>query len=399
MEEFGIYPITHWPADHPKVADGVCADGSNGEYSQAVAAGDPIASSSYWSATGDTAADSSPPCELVSAGVAFYAYSYPALYSSNAGLASRSMLQVYLVQDTDEDKTYMLIIVDKPDDHSGGSLTMSLQSNTAVTMDFVDDPVNGTELADTYAYETVSSVGGRNESWMFNFNWGREDSDGVVIGPLDPRTDFKIDFQVHEESTSGLGAFTVGSYSAEKNAVDYPLGTVPLKHAQEEWGGVSIESMECTDYCQAMYEGNCEECVADERCQFARLNGGCVSAGAYVQTNGCPAPPDPPQRMYSNVETPYAYGRTNLKFKIRRPDKLNFICPCVYHYYVVVYKADDPLAEVAVVQTDVREAHRFAYAEVTGLEPGTEYVVHAWICSQDECGTYPLMSTHTTNPL
>merc|ERR1719217_1583187 len=107
------------------------------------------------------------------------------------------------------------------------------------------------------------------------------------------------------------------------------------------------------------------------------MNGGCVSALPYVPSNGCPAPPDPPERMYANVEVPYAAGRTMLKLKIRRPDKLNWNCPCVYTYYIVVYKFDDPLNEVAYLKdVEVRQYDRFSYAQVQGLEVGTEYIVY-----------------------
>ena len=99
----------------------------------------------------------------------------------------------------------------------------------------------------------------------------------------------------------------------------------------------------------------------------------------------------PPERVYANVAMPYSYGQTALMLKIRRPTKLNFACPCVYHYYVVLYKYDDPLTEVGYRDdVEVREADRFSYTQFTGLEPGTSYVAHIWVCSQDECGTYPL---------
>ena len=70
----------------------------------------------------------------------------------------------------------------------------------------------------------------------------------------------------------------------------------------------------------------------------------------------------------------------------------------MYHYYVVLYKYDDPLTEVGYRDdVEVREADRFSYTQFTGLEPGTSYVAHIWVCSQDECGTYPLQEVLTTN--
>merc|ERR1719426_295679 len=131
MNEFGIYPITRWTASHPKVADGVCGGG-----------------------TRDT-----------------------------AGI------------------TYMLMVVDRPYGRVG-TLTMNMQTNAAeANVTFPDDPgaafnsnwasgawhSGGLLQPDTLTYEEVSSVGGRNQSWMFNWNWGGIDSDGMVFGPLAPQ--------------------------------------------------------------------------------------------------------------------------------------------------------------------------------------------------------------------
>ena len=416
MNEYGIYPITRWSADHPKVADGVCGAGTNGTAGASSYAGELILPSSYWSPTGHMDS-SSGDCELVSSGVAFYAYNYPYNYSANVGsrggdLYGKDAARIYLVQDTSDD-TYMLMVIDVPLDRNVGTLTMSLQSNVNVTMNFTDDPgaafdsSNGSSgsmpLADTVEYQNVSTVGGRNNSWILNFNWGGLDSDGLVIGPLAPQDAWKIDFQAHPDISHGIShgitAFDIGSYDSSRGAISYPSWPSRLytRYASEEWGGVSIMAMECTDYCQARYDA-CEECMADERCQFARLNGGCVSALAYVPSNGCPAPPEPPERVYANVDMPYSYGQAALKLKIRRPDKLNFACPCVYHYYVVLYKYLDSLVEVGYKSNvEVRESERFSYTQFTGLEPGTSYVAHIWICSQDECGTNPLQEKLTTN--
>ena len=414
MHEFGIYPITRWMADHPKVADGVCGGGTNGTAGGSSYAGELILPYSYWSPTGHM--DSSTgDCELVSSGVAFYAYDYPFNYSANVGsrgggMYGKDAARIFLVQDT-SDTTYMLMIIDVPLDRNVGTLTMSLQSNVNVTMNFTDDPGPAFDssygssgsllLADTVEYQNISTVGGRNNSWMLNFNWGGLDSDGLVVGPLAPQDSWKIDFQAHADISHGANFFDIGSYDSAKGAIGYPsieVGSrISTKFATEEWGGVSIQAMECTDYCQARYD-TCEECNADERCQFARLNGGCVSALAYVPSNGCPAPPEPPERVYANVAMPYSYGQTALMLKIRRPDKLNFACPCVYHYYVVLYKHDDPLNEVGYKSNvEVRESERFSYTQFTGLEPGTSYVAHVWVCSQDECGTYPMQEVLTTN--
>lgn len=412
MNEFGIDPITHWTTDHPKVVDAVCGGGAADTFKETPSAGDPIMPFSFWSASGNMDADDAD-CELVPSAVAFYAYDYPFNYSANPGSLSSTMygynlVKVYLVKDTDM-VTYLLMVVDRPYGRDVGTLTMSLQSTGDAAVMFGDDPGDqgfdssygksgSLNLPDTFVYENVSSVGGRNNSWLFNWNWGGLDSDGVVFGPMVEQEDFTIDFQVHQEATSGVSGVSIGSYNEEKNAVNF-MYDMPLKSATEAWGGVSIQGMGCTDYCQSMYE-NCEECVRDERCQFARMNGGCVSAHAYVPTNGCPAPPDPPERMLANTgpNDDAADSRTSLNLKIRRPDKLNWNCPCVYTYYVVAYLFDNPLKEVGYVKdVEVRQYDRFSYATISGLEPGTSYHVYTYICSQDECGTYPLIDTFRTD--
>jgi len=213
--------------------------------------------------------------------------------------------------------------------------------------------------------------------------WGGHAADGMVFGPM-PALNWSIAFTFDMAQTYGLQSLQVASYDPTTAQVSFT--SIPVKKMDAEYGGGVIASKGCTDYCQ-MYD-NCDECQKDSRCQFAPLNGGCVSALTSISNYDCPAPPVPAQRVD-------AEGGSTVTLKIRRPERMYLQCPCKFHYYIVVYDPD--MNEITYSPYEpVREDHRFTYATIPGLQHRTQYQFWIWTCSQDECGTTALKSEFFT---
>merc|ERR1711871_987245 len=77
-----------------------------------------------WSRSGTADTTAEPP-EEVKGSVAFFAYGHPNKYSSNTGYESDNSMVTFLVQG-DDCNTYILVLVDRPGDGSGGYLQLEM---------------------------------------------------------------------------------------------------------------------------------------------------------------------------------------------------------------------------------------------------------------------------------
>jgi hypothetical protein len=310
----------------------------------------------------------------------FYAYGPPPgspgapPSSSNSGISSMDSMVIYLISDR-ADHVYLVTVIDSAEDSTGGKLAMKMHVTgdtlNSANILLKDDPT------DTLNYVTATDGAGDAElAW----NWNPGETDGMVFGPL-PIANWTARFDVDVTKTEGLDLVRLASYSAT-GEVSF-IGTSISKFGAA-YGMGMLESMECNEYC--MQYTSCTECVKDERCNFARQQGGCVSKKAYIFDNGCPAPAKPANRLFLTAST-----ATSMAIKIRMPDKINFNCPCVYHYQVVIYTMDMDFVTV-LDHVPMRTDKRFSFAHVTsGLTANTVYQAWVYACSQDECGDTPLI--------
>merc|ERR1711988_950163 len=211
------------------------------------------------------------------------------------------------------------------------------------------------------------------------------ESDGFLFGPM-PSSNWSIAFNINTDLTFGLANLQVASYSNNDARVSF--SSVRVKKLDASYGGGLIEAQSCSSYCQ-IYD-NCGECVQDSRCQFAPLNGGCISSLVNVPSFDCPAPATPAGKLIAD-------GGSTMALKIRRPDAVFNTCPCAgnYYYYVVVFDLD--FNEKAYNSNiPMREGHRFTNALIPGLQQNTQYQVWVWACSRDQCATTALVQEVTT---
>jgi len=184
--------------------------------------------------------------------------------------------------------------------------------------------------------------------------------------------------------TYGLENFQVASYNSANARVSFT--SMRVKKLDASYGGGLVQSMGCSSYCQ-IYD-NCNECQKDSRCQFAPLNGGCISSLAYVYSFDCAAPSVPSPKVV-------AEGGSTMRLKIQKPAKYYNVCPCQFHFYVVVF--DMAFNEIAYLpNVPMRLDHRFTNALISGVQQNTRYQVWVWACSQDQCATTALVEEVTT---
>ena len=114
MEEYGVIPAASYPDHHPKVALGV------GGFTVDASKPPPLLPIyDLWSAKGETSSVPTANTLYRNSSVVFFAYDYPMPFSSNTGYESDNSMVTFLVQG-DDCQTYLLVLVDKPGDSSGG---------------------------------------------------------------------------------------------------------------------------------------------------------------------------------------------------------------------------------------------------------------------------------------
>merc|ERR1711988_783737 len=170
-----------------------------------------------------------------------------------------------------------------------------------------------------------------------SFGWDSCCSDGMIFGPF-PTTDWSLNMKVVTKETRGLEDLRVGTYDAQKNDIGYL--TIPIKKATTAWGGVQLDGMDCTTYCQRYTD--CGQCSKDTACQFAPNNGGCVAAAAYVYDFGCAQPAFPLLTKFMTRSDPTFIpeaGSNSLAVLRVTLDRVDMTCPCdkVYRISVAIY--------------------------------------------------------------
>jgi hypothetical protein len=384
-DEHGVAPVTHYPIDHPKCADGVASDGQEcGE----------IPAEDFWSETGAmSSTDAS--SELVPGAEAFYAYGYPHAFSSNTGDEASNCAVAYMMADASGD-TFIVVLADKANDGSEGELKLDI-STTGIT---AGDPylVKGETNAqigehdhyqrpDNYTFDASSGEG------FAHFFWGPDSSDGMIFGPL-PAHDWTVNLQAVKADMFGVDCFKIGTYDAEKNDVGI-IAEIPIKKATDAWGGVQFDGIDCTDWCQTYT--TCSSCLNDPQCQFAPNNGGCVAAAAYVYDYGCARPEYAPiTKLGSRAGSPDggsmtrgvdAYTReagidgfNSTALVAVQLDRTDDSCPCssLHVIYMVVYDAN--MEEQVVLTVEPRAEHKFTFVDVPGLTSPATYYVYTYVC-------------------
>ena len=338
----------------------------------------------YWSESG---AEDGGSVNGVTPAIAFYGYNYPNAHSANTGDYRANAVILYVV--TDElGESYIVAVIDRPNDGSGGKMKMNLEVTSIPTaialssaqqpnVEFMDDHSGSRSSADT---ETAScSSSDKKCTAALSWQWAADETDGMVYGPLKACDDWKVRVDIPNADRENVEKVYIGSYDSTTHRTGFPIQFSALK-ADLSFGGFLLEQMGCTDYCQTQYS-TCGECVKDDHCQFAPNNGGCVSATAFVPDSSCPKPKNSAAKITVDGRL-QANGMQSLK--IRSPDRLRYECPCEYHHYVVIY--DMAHKEVSYnAKIPITAGHRFAYGDVAGLSVGTNYMAWVYTCSQDEC--------------
>ena len=194
-----------------------------------------------------------------------------------------------MIRDNSTYSTYLFYLVDSADG-SPGKLRVDFGSGgidwTTTGAYFPGNTTDGdTANAALFGLSSDEEPGSGRVEWQ----WAAWCNQGVVIGPL-PASDWTLTMTTEASQTDGVDSLRVGTFDSAKRSLSYL--TLPIKDASSGWGGVQIDGLECTAYCQRHTE--CSECVKDASCQFAPDNGGCVSTDAYVYDFGCPRPQNPP---------------------------------------------------------------------------------------------------------
>ena len=107
--------------------------------------------------------------------VSFYKYGSPNAASANTGLGMeiKNRVNTFLYLDPTDDKHYLMIIVDKANDGSGGTLTFSLTGAFGASVLLMDDPGE-------YNPQVNPTTGNGTLKWY----WATCCTDGAVVGPL-----------------------------------------------------------------------------------------------------------------------------------------------------------------------------------------------------------------------
>jgi len=380
MDEYGVMPATSYPSHHPKVAGGV-AGGANSS--------DHLSMLDLWSRSGNPAPNY-PDVEVLNGSVAFFAYSYPSGFSSNTGYETDNSMVTFLVQG-DDCQTYLLVLVDRANDGSGGYLQLNMTTNgeTGAPVAFLNDPQGRFDSYDSY--DAATGVA----SW----EWDEVANDGAVIGPMPYGSDWSVNMQVVTRETRGLDSFKIGTYDSERNDVGFV--TANIRKATTKWGGLQYESMECTSWCQRYTD--CASCFRDEQCQFSAEHGGCIAADAYIYDFGCSRPTGAltTKIMQRGAE---AYEResnldgfdSQLVIRYGLP-QVDMTCPCAnrYRICVTIYNsAMEPVAGLGSVDPEARLANQavcipprldYQYTFIDfgpTLTDGTTYHAYSYLCIQ-----------------
>ena len=336
MDEYGVRPATNYQSTHPKVAMGV-AGGAD--------ASSQIPALDLWSKTGEQSPNA-PNTEVVNGSVAFFAYGSPNAYSSNTGCEADNSMVTFLVQG-DDCQTYILVLVDRPGDGTGGYLQLNMTTTGVSPSSFGVAPgapmpsggINGAPIAflndpqarfDTYDGYTDGVV-----SW----EWDECCNDGMVVGPLPYGRDWSVNMKVLTRETRGLDTFKIGTYDAERNDIGFV--TANIRKATTKWGGLQYDSMECTEWCQRYTD--CASCFRDSQCQFSSQHGGCIAADAYIYDFGCarPAAALSTKVMQRGGDAYERESRLNgfdsqMLMRFGLPAGLDMTCPCAQKYRICV---------------------------------------------------------------
>merc|ERR1719421_1926476 len=155
-------------------------------------------------------------------------------YSSNTGYESDNSMVTFLVQG-DDCLTYILVLVDRPGDGSGGYLQLNLTTTgtgSGGPIAFLNDPQL---LESTFqAYDTYSDG-------VVSWEWDDCCNDGMVVGPLPYGRDWSVNMKVLTKETRGLDTFKIGTYDAERNDIGFVSANI--RKATTKWGGLQYDSM------------------------------------------------------------------------------------------------------------------------------------------------------------
>jgi hypothetical protein len=398
--EYAVLPATSYPAHHPQVTRGA-QDGN-----AAPEACDQVPAADWWSRP-NFDRDEFEDAESLPGAEVFFAFDFPMAFASNTGYEASESMVTFLVQG-DDCETYLLVLVDKDHDGTGGFLQIDL-STTGVSGDpvaFQNDPTN---RPDSFDSVVSNGAGGKLVSWA----WQPDYNDGMVVGPLPMSADWSVTMNVITKETRGLDTFKIGTYDAER--CDLGFVTASIQKATTKWGGLRFDAMECTGWCQR-YE-DCSSCTKDEQCQF--YNGECVAADAYVYSYGCPRPANPPttkvmERWAESYERESTIDGCDSASVIRLglPASLDMSCPCSsrYRYWITVYDADNMQPVYTLEAVPPRLDYQYTFVDLCAekegedwqLENGHEYHIYSYLCiaqgtlGRDDCSPVQI-ETITTN--
>ena len=382
MDEYGVMPATSYHATHPKVTPGVGGAASATAHLPAL---------DMWSRSGATsplAGDA----EVVNGSVAFMAYGTPNRHSSNSGYEADNSMVTFLVQG-DDCQTYLLVLVDRAGDGSGGYLQMSMTHSlcgaapiTGAPVAFLNDPQSRINTYDSY----TDSTG------IVSWEWDACCNDGMVLGPAPYSCDWSIHMQVLTHETRGLDTFKIGTYDSERNEVGFV--TANIRKATTKWGGLQYDAMECTNWCQRYTD--CASCFRDEQCQFSHQHGGCIAADAYIYDFGCARPANALTSKVMHREGA-AYARESgldgfdaaMVMRFGLPAGLDMTCPCAQRYriFCTIYNADtmEPVHQVAA--TAPRLDYQYTFIDIPALQDNQRYHAYSYLCvaqgtlGRDDC--------------
>jgi hypothetical protein len=442
MQEVGLYPVSGYPAMHPKVAGGVASGhgcrrrelshgnpdagavpianypGVRGEhhvihgqagqvhYQTSAPGGKRVCESPFaacqdnfgpepssgpvtailqydtWSQTGSSSCGSGE--TGVPGAKAFYAYNYPAAGSPNSQYESSGSIVAYMVVDDGLD-VYLILTIDDPNDGSGGSVGLTILTKglgaSADPFFYADEAAEGPTWDPQLS--TTPQHWGYDKGWgTVKFVWDSAGADGMIMGPF-PKQPFEVNLNV-DHDVSGLNHVKIGTYDVGKNDVGFL--SLPIKKATDAWGGVQLAGLDCTEWCQR-YSG-CGECLNDDRCQYAPRNGGCISKDAYVYDYGCSRPTVAPSTKLMLRDEAVAAREAEIdgfnSTSVLRVGihSIDMSCPCSsqHRLFVMIYKADNMEQVMPINNIVPRMEKKFTFVDLPGLNASTSYIIYTYTC-------------------
>ena len=216
----------------------------------------------------------------VDGSVLFYSYD-PTTRSGRDQLAKDGQLLMYVIRDSDE-RAYLVVSLGKPmlgagKTKAGIIMSVNLVNVTGNPSPIVKDDPDG----DVYDWYPTTNRG------RFKWTWGREETDGVVLGPFVEGAGWCVEWDMSEMSPRGsLTSFEFGSYENGR----FETKSVLSDDVFDMGGGKGVRLCSCPtkrgDTCEESTCRIADNCVLSQPTSTGSGGTGSGSGGTGTGTSG-----------------------------------------------------------------------------------------------------------------